>query len=73
MSKQQGRDFKYNKNKYKLNSKNNMCEGYENISNIEENSVQSSVEKMKDLENKYNDTLVKYQKSYKKAQYLMVI
>ena len=66
MSKQQGRDFKYNKNKYKLNSKNNMCEGYENISNIEENSVQSSVEKMKDLENKYNDTLVKYQKSYKK-------
>ncbi len=66
MSNQQGKDFKYNKNKYKLKIKNNMCEGYENISNVGGNSVEASVQKMKDLENKYNDTLLKYKNSYSK-------
>ena len=66
MSNKQGKDFKYNKNRYKLRIKNTMCEGMENINNIGENGVKVAVNKMKDLENKYNDTLLKYKNSYKK-------
>ena len=42
-----------------------MCEGMENISNIEGYDVKKSVNTIKDKQ-KFNDTLLKYKNSYKK-------
>jgi hypothetical protein len=71
MSKQQGKNFKYNKEKYKLNFKSSMCEGMENIQSTNSESqlnadTNADTDIVKNLKNEFSQTLLKYKNSYKK-------